>query len=268
MKRLALLTLFRSTNYGSVSQALAIVRATNATVLNYVDKQRYHVFKRRVKCEHTHSTWNTIFPLTTKLSSSQEIELELNHRFDQVLVGSDELLKFETSRNKGLFLNSFPTPFWLSTNVKIRKVLLAASVGDIDSRAVSRDTMHEAMKRLSDFEILSVRDEWTYRFIRSGSPELARRVEIVPDTTWLFWPRVLFDTPLSHMRTDGNANSYHNLITHLMRCQKITQVSDRRPKTQQLAQECDVLNWDESKIFQKCVQFREEAWNFLDKVLA
>lgn len=267
MKNIALLTLFRSTNFGSVSQALATVRATNSTVLNYVDLPRFDIFRKRVKSEATRSTWNTKFPLTPKLESSEELELMLNHNFDQVLVGSDELLKFKTPRNKGRLLSTFPTAFWLSTDVKIRKVLLAASVGEINSRDVHRDQMHEAMKRLADFELLSVRDEWTYDFIRSGSPELARRVEIVPDTTWLYWPRVLFDTPLKYMKTNGNANSYHNLITHLMRCQKVFRVSDRRPKTQELASVCEVSNWDESQIIKKCLQYREEAWRFMNKVL-
>lgn len=266
-KRRAILTLFRSTNFGCVSQALASVEALNGTVVNYVDQERKQYYEHRIRDASTETTWSTRFPLSRETQDTESIEQLLNDEFDEVFVGSDEILKFETADHRGTFLAPFPTPFWLSKRVTISKVLWAASVGEIEPCGVAKDSMKEAMARLSDFSYLSVRDEHSLNFIRYGSPELARRVEVVPDPTWLYWPRILFDTPMKYMRTDGVANSYHNLIAHLMRGHRVIRVDDHRPKTFELAQDFQIDAWDESRIARQCLKRKEAAWDYLRKVV-
>lgn len=266
-KRRAILTLFRSTNLGCVAQAIASATALQGLLVNYVDEQRRKYYQQRLNNPVARATWETKLPLTHAVKNAGQIEELVNEQFDELYVGSDEILKFRTPRLRGLTLHPFPTPFWVSRSVVISKILWAASIGPVDYRWVDRKTMVEAMHRLSDFKFLSVRDMHTYNFIRHGSPELARRVEIVPDPTWLYWPRVLFDTPMRFMKTDGVANSFHNLVAHLMRGRRVRYVRDRRPKTMELARDFDVLNWNESRIVEKCLEYRRSAWRFARKVL-
>ncbi len=262
----ALLTLFKSTNFGTVAQASALARATSSTVVNYVDEKRLKYYRaRRSESVEAFVTWNTEFKLTKKLRSSEEIVRHLNEHYDRVIVGSDELLKFRTAKHRGVFLQDFPTAFWLPRTVNIRKVLYAASIGPIHYGDVAPQHLKQAVEMLEDFEYLSVRDQHTWDFIRHSSPVLARRVELVPDPTWLYWPRVLFETPLQFMKTTGVANSFHNLTTHLMRCHKVDRVSDSRPKTTELASDFRISDWDENRIIQQCMDLRTAGWNFIEK---
>lgn len=265
-KRRAVLTLFRSTNFGCVAQTLSSVMALHGTIVDYIDDNRRRYYESRTTNAAAKATWSTEFPLSRRIEHPDAIEHLLNQEFDEVFVGSDEILKFETEGQSGCLLSPFPTPFWLSNRVTISKILWAASVGSTDYRRVPIGVMKEAMSRLSDFSHLSVRDEHTLEFIRHGSPELAQRVEIVPDPTWLYWPRVLFDTPLKFMATNGVASSYHHLIAHLMRGRQVHRVDDRRPKTTELASSFKIETWDESEVVRKCLDCREAAWKYLHRI--
>lgn len=108
-----------------------------------------------------------------------------------------------------------------------------------------------------------MRDHKTLEFIRQCDSDLAERVSLVPDPTWLFWPEILTGSPLKYKPLDGRVRSYHHLIAHLMAGRKVTSVIDLRPKTQELARDFQVQDWNCEFVRQRCRQLREAGWEHL-----
>jgi len=106
----------------------------------------------------------------------------LKDQYDVIVVGSDEVWKniCEKKVNK----RPFPNIYWLSNELKCKKIALAASANRCDYRHIGKKNRKIGKKLLQDFDFIGVRDHHTVEFVRSLGVE--KEVYKVPDPTFSY----------------------------------------------------------------------------------
>lgn len=103
-----------------------------------------------------------------------------SQEYDAIFVGSDTLLELKRAKADEL------TAYWLDGSIKARKFLIAASSHNVVFENLSEKQRVGIQRTIDDFSLLGVRDEATFRllmhFIRTGD----KRLEIIPDPTFVY----------------------------------------------------------------------------------
>jgi polysaccharide pyruvyl transferase WcaK-like protein len=101
--------------------------------------------------------------------------------FDLIAVGADTLLQFLPQHRKA---NQIPA-FWLSPDIKCKKVLCSASSGGLDSQSIDEETKAKLRASIQQYALLGVRDDATYQLMTDLNPSNIASLEMVPDPTFL-----------------------------------------------------------------------------------
>jgi len=106
----------------------------------------------------------------------------LKDQYDVIVVGSDEVWKniCESSRTK----RPFPNVYWLSNELKCKKIALAASANRCEYSKICKKNRETGKKLLQDFDFIGVRDKHSIDFVRSLG--IDREVYKVPDPTFTY----------------------------------------------------------------------------------
>ena len=115
----------------------------------------------------------------------EEALSDLDARYDVLVVGSDELWK-TLSPNSGL---PFPNPFFLSPQLRAKKIAFAVSANGCPRKGVPEDRLKLASDLVDAFDFLGVRDDHTIALLQDlGTPR--ENIHKVPDPTFSFRPPV------------------------------------------------------------------------------
>jgi polysaccharide pyruvyl transferase WcaK-like protein len=140
--------------------------------------KKYMKIKRFIKKE---------MPLSKKKLISDDYKksiLFLKEKYDAIVVGSDEVWKslyFDKDVKKSG--RPFPNIYFLSTELKCKKIALAASANRCEYENISKKNRELGGKLLQAFDFISVRDEHTRDLIeRLGVKKTIK----VPDPTFTF----------------------------------------------------------------------------------
>lgn len=259
------LTFFKSTNHGTVAQAMGASMAADGPLINYTHQERktlFGGFANNSPAERQSYDWPLL--LTEEFKYKEAVWEFLDDPFKTAWVGSDEILKFrfEGSARHPTF-QPYPTVYYLPDWVRCRKILFCACLG-VDPDFIPRAFYKDIGKRLEGFDILSVRDLETWQFIRNISTSLASRTQLIPDPTWLLYPN-LKETPLAHYQNLQTASSYHRLIVMLMEGKQPQEVTDHRAKTKELAERFRVKEWDLAYVQKQCQREKESLLEFINQ---
>ena len=105
----------------------------------------------------------------------------LKNRYDMIIVGSDEVWKIE----KGRFARQFPNIYWLSPELRCKKIACAVSANKTDYNDLSFSQKKWIENSLCDFNIIGVRDDYTLNFIRSLDLYEKNKVFKMPDPSFM-----------------------------------------------------------------------------------
>ncbi len=159
--RIGILTYHSCLNYGASLQLYASAKA--------LERQGHEVFvyDNQENAEHACRRFaEGHFRLTEKCLVDEDFRsATLRHEIDTVLVGSDAVLWFlpNTAAGRG----AYPNPFWLrwADDLPVRKALIAASCMGVMFPKCSRSQRQQIAKDLASFDYISVRDNWTEKFM-------------------------------------------------------------------------------------------------------
>lgn len=260
------LTHFKSSNFGTVAQALCASVAVDGEIINYTHPDRVKMFWSHAQNSDAEmECFNWKLPLTKPFRCKEEVWEFLDDPFKTVWMGSDEILKFDPYGGSGNpSLQEFPTVFYLPEWVRCRKILLAGCLGiPVKDLPICHNRL--IAKSLDEFAVLSVRDADTWDFIRRASPTLANRTELIPDPTWTLYPETLEMTPLRSYKECQVASSYHRLIALLMQHKQPLSLTDQRPKTRELAERFRVSEWSLDHVQKQCQTETRAFHHFIQK---
>jgi polysaccharide pyruvyl transferase WcaK-like protein len=100
---------------------------------------------------------------------------------DLITVGADTILQFLPMHRK---INQVPA-FWLSPQIRSKKVLCSASCGGLDFQSIDEKTKDQLRRSIEGYALLGVRDDATYQLISDLNPSNAAMLQMVPDPTIL-----------------------------------------------------------------------------------
>lgn len=101
-------------------------------------------------------------------------------KYDSVYVGSDTLLELFRAPLDEI------TAYWLSSEIKAKKYMIAASARDTSYARLTDIQKRKLQASINDFQTLGVRDKATYSLINNFIKEGDVRLELVPDPTFYF----------------------------------------------------------------------------------
>lgn len=203
-------TLHYGFNEGAVLQAYALARllerqfsTADVEVLDqrYPAKLRLYgppANGRQERLQEAIDTWLPLSPTAFRSDDEAEALTYAQARYRALFVGSDVVwaLRYVSRFNQvipgglGLwrrqsnpFFPAFPNLYWPGPDVDLFKASYAASIGMLEWKTIPRRDRAAMRRTLEAFDMLSVRDERTLRFLDWLSPDLARRTALVPDPT-------------------------------------------------------------------------------------
>jgi len=100
---------------------------------------------------------------------------------DLITVGADTILQFLPQHRK---INQVPA-FWLSPEIRSKKVLCSASCGGLDFQSIDEETKVQLRKSIQEYALLGVRDDATVQLISDLNPSNIATLQKVPDPTIL-----------------------------------------------------------------------------------
>ena len=200
-------TLHYGFNEGAVLQAYGVTRLIDSVIGGETEilDQRYPekvnlygapANARELALSEAIDSW---LPLSPKQFLSAGSNTALDYaagRYAAYFVGSDQVWnllykgrlrrfihKGIFPRQPGGFFTPFPNVYWPGPELELPKFSYAASVGRFDWSQVPGRDKRAMVRVLSEFSLLSVRDERSRQFIEWLDPGLAQDVVIVPDPT-------------------------------------------------------------------------------------
>ena len=206
MLKIGILTYHRAKNYGAYLQAYALCSRLNeekdikAEIINYNMKISEDVYnnlynkkyslKEKIK-NHDYikfyrdldKSFNksygmlTLSPFELCSDSIDGIVNDINERYDMIITGSDEIWKVDGFRG-------FPTPYWLPFDFKGIKASYAAS-SRTDLSSVEKDKVEKVNELISDYKIVSVRDQKTYDEFKKKA-KIDNKIYLMPDPTLVY----------------------------------------------------------------------------------
>ncbi|MDD5504128.1 MAG: polysaccharide pyruvyl transferase family protein [Candidatus Omnitrophica bacterium] len=138
--------------------------------------RRYILIKRFIK---------TMLPLTnTKLISnnySKAIKFIRSHRYDCIIVGSDEIWKI----GKFAPYRPFPNAYWLNKDLSCCKIAYAASANRTAYKKLTPEQIQFIRESLGVFTAITVRDEHTIKMLAKFGLTNQKNISIAPDPTFM-----------------------------------------------------------------------------------
>ncbi len=202
-------------NFGANLQALATQSALRSMGLdpifiNYREPSKVEMYRKTISAPQAekHELFSSLYLRQSPLlECGREIEAYCGDNLDVVLVGSDAVFSlvpkydpvniFRRLRNKNFKVTQMLPPHWLNWENELKtlhvfKASIAASSMGTNYFFLSPKLRVALRKSISDFGFISVRDDWTFKMIRSLSKQ-TKPVEICPDP--VFSLNTNFDLP-------------------------------------------------------------------------
>lgn len=203
--KIGILTYHNVTNNGAVAQAYSLSQALTrefgeyqVKILDYLPKTvRRHEFLKMFKpCKRVPLFYAKRYWLFRKFSEANlTMEKELprgedidrfaaflnKNQYRALVVGSDNIWRISDGRNSP----GFPNIYWLTEQIKGRKIAYAASAYGSKPTLVKnhKDTIQ---RHLDLFDLIGVRDEFTYSMVKDAGVNTNIPLRIVPDPTFLY----------------------------------------------------------------------------------
>ncbi len=204
MRKIGILTYYWGTNYGTFLQAYTTLKAIQdkfpddqVELINYKhidDSFRFclgHLnIAKLLKLYKSHCIFKDAQKefLVESLSSIVTEDYDAVSEFinagnyDLVLVGSDTVLDlFREFRIKVPLYT-----YWLSPQVKCKKVIFAASSGNVTCEMIDGKTQKILKDSVNKFDLIGIRDTMSYDFIKTLGLDDVGKMELVPDPTFLY----------------------------------------------------------------------------------
>lgn len=226
--KIGILTYHRAINYGAYLQACALCNRLNqeddidAEIIDFrmrIEEKSYNVscysWKKKAKLIlsgtyrfylNREAAFNRAMnnPLMKKSESSlvsdslEEFRKYYKGKYDVIIAGSDEIWKVNNMRG-------FPNAYWLLGDMGCRKFSYAASSRVEFKKCLSSDDYSVLEKALSDFELIGVRDDLTYREVR-GAVNNNAPVMMCCDPSFLYDFKVSTQHILKKIQTTNKLN--------------------------------------------------------------
>jgi len=130
------------------------------------------------------------YKFTRKFNLSSKALVTLNYqkatdfinslKYDAIYVGSDTLLELFRAPQNDI------TAYWLSPDIKAKKIMIAASARNTSYSQLSDTQKNKLQESINDFKALGIRDNATYSLIKNFIKDNDKRLEIIPDPTFYF----------------------------------------------------------------------------------
>ena len=183
--KIGILTFHRSINYGAFMQSFALSKEIQkrygdiVEVIDYEKLSKANMYQFGPKkflqngmaYKKLYQRFREdlcLLPLSPETIISDDYQIiydYINSRYDLVIVGSDAVWAY--NRHLGL-----KNPYWLGPEIKCRKMSYAASAYSLDVKKVSEEEKKYIASCLKDYDYIGVRDQETFEFCKSVSPDL------------------------------------------------------------------------------------------------
>jgi len=207
MKRIGILTYFTDPPYfNDINPGMNLQAYSTFTALNkqYPDAEvemiRYHSWFAIWRIYLSSMTFNTLcqdfiqlrkyfqfcryFKLSKRILISKNVKKSLNFidslGYDAIYVGSDTVLELFRAKETEI------TTYWLSSQIKAKKFMIAASARNTSFSNLSEIQKRKLQDSIDSFQILGVRDKATFQLIRNFIPDNDPRLKIIPDPTFCY----------------------------------------------------------------------------------
>lgn len=137
--------------------------------------KRYIIFKRCI---------NNMLPISKDRLISDDYYKSIkfiSNKYDLLIVGSDEVWKIEN----GKFARPFPNIYWLDEKIRCPKIALSVSANRTEYKRLDINTKEKIKKKIGQFDLIGVRDEHTFNFVKAIDSEV-NNIYKVPDPTVTF----------------------------------------------------------------------------------
>lgn len=191
--KIGILTFHRSYNFGANLQALAMknmiaAKGASPIIINFQEEWKIEAYKKTILSEQQkqhENFFNEYYQESAVLRTNEEVRDYCQRELDGVIVGSDAVFrlipKFDPIRIAKIILrrklSNLPPasleapPYWLpwekqASHRKIVKASVAASSMGTNFYFLQPSLIAQINGCLSDFDFLSVRDQWTKKMIK------------------------------------------------------------------------------------------------------
>jgi hypothetical protein len=189
LESIGILTFHSAYNEGSILQTFCLCNLLNKG-LGLFTEVIDHNFKNRIELygsRNSNDRTNTLQSFINKLPLSKESFLDapfetfefINKRYKALIIGSDEIWKVSVPQRN--LYPPFPNVYWPTEEVTIPKIAYAGCIGDTNWRSLPDSHLRTMQKSLNSFDLLSVRDQRTFEFLKWLGIEQISKVEILPD---------------------------------------------------------------------------------------
>lgn len=203
MKRIGILTYFGDLNSGTNMQAYSLKKllsdkygqSYNIEIINYhawrkywlpyLSSMTYNSLKNDYSRLRKYKKFigEFIDPSFNKIVSkdpNKVWETIKSKEYDAIYVGSDTLLELDRYGSNEI------SAFWLPSDVRCKKFLVAASANNLNYRDLSKYQKLHLANSIKETSLLGVRDKVTYDLIKNFVDEYDERLCIVPDPTFSY----------------------------------------------------------------------------------
>ncbi len=172
--KIGILTYHNIPNFGANLQAYTSLKnilklGINAKIINYSYQDLEKVYEKEVPEEQidVHKSFIDKKYLTEKCKDISGLKKILtDEKFTHIIVGSDGMIRL---RNKGTSDVLYPNPAWLNwipPDQKVKKIFLSVSAMGSYYFLLNPIKILKIRKNLKEFDIITVRDRWTYWTLR------------------------------------------------------------------------------------------------------
>lgn len=102
----------------------------------------------------------------------------LNANYDVLIVGSDEVWKIDFNK----YARPFPNIYWLPEGIDAIRIASAASANTLKIGQLTEDHKETIGRLLNNFQLIGVRDQFTYNLVKSNSNN--PHLRLMPDPTF------------------------------------------------------------------------------------
>lgn len=197
--KIGILTYYGDLNCGTNLQAFSTLKAVKSIYPNdCVEIIPFHGFKPDIHPYFSNCTIKSLLNDWTRIRKYQQFKKQqLEVKSDRIIQSPVQALAYIKSRHYDIIfigadtlleLNRLPqqydglSAYWLSPEIKAKKILLAASAKNVEYDKLSPKQKADMATTLRDFSAFGVRDEMTRQLISHFVPD--DKIEQIPDPTF------------------------------------------------------------------------------------
>ena len=197
-----------SYNEGAILQAYATTEVLNSLsgVKGEIIDQRYpeklRMYgepddDRKLALLQSIDQWLPLSQQQFRLSDLNPVYEYINSNYDKLIIGSDVVwnLKYKRYLRRFIpqgvfprqaypFFTPFPNIYWPSRKLEVPVYSYAAAIGTLEYKWIPNADRKRIKQSLQLFDIITVRDERTRRFVEFIDAQLSDQVVVVPDPTF------------------------------------------------------------------------------------